>query len=133
MTMAAAYALELSGVEKRFGATEIIRGVSLGIARGERHAIIGPNGAGKSTLFNLISGRYAPTRGSIRLDGEDVTGLSSHRIAAKGVARSFQIMTLFDDFSARDNVMVGLPELAVRESIHRIERALANLALRPSS
>src|SRR4029434_2262372 len=62
-------ALSLVGVEKRFGATEIIRGVSLDVPCGERHAIIGPNGAGKSTLFNLISGRFAPTRGSILLDG----------------------------------------------------------------
>jgi len=62
-------ALELRGVKKRFGATEIIRGVTLDVRRGERLAIIGPNGAGKSTLFNLISGRLRPTTGSIRLNG----------------------------------------------------------------
>ena len=61
-------ALQLELVEKRFGATPIIRGISLEIAAGERHAIIGPNGAGKSTLFNLVSGSLAPTRGSIRLN-----------------------------------------------------------------
>src|SRR6476469_7010002 len=64
-------ALQLQEVHKRFGATPIIRGVTLSVARGERHAIIGPNGAGKSTLFNLVSGRMAPTAGTIRLDGED--------------------------------------------------------------
>ena len=65
-------ALELRDVRKSFGATQIIRGVSLAIRRGERHAIIGPNGAGKSTLFNLICGRFAPTGGSILLDGEAI-------------------------------------------------------------
>jgi branched-chain amino acid transport system ATP-binding protein len=58
-------ALELSDVRKRFGQTEIIRGVTLSIGKGERHALIGPNGAGKSTTFNLISGRFAPTSGSV--------------------------------------------------------------------
>ena len=72
--MTSAYALQLRDVEKRFGMTHVIRGVSLDIARGERHAIIGPNGAGKSTLFNLISGRFVPTRGSIRLNGEEIAG-----------------------------------------------------------
>ncbi|HEY4138871.1 MAG TPA: ATP-binding cassette domain-containing protein, partial [Casimicrobiaceae bacterium] len=67
-------ALELRDVRKSFGATPIIRGVSLQIKRGERHAMIGPNGAGKSTLFNLISGRFAPSSGSICLNGEDVSG-----------------------------------------------------------
>ena len=104
MTMAAAYALELSGVEKRFGATEIIRGVSLEVARGERHAIIGPNGAGKSTLFNLISGRYAPTRGSIRLDGEEIAGARSFAINRRGLARSFQVTNIFPRLSVFENI-----------------------------
>src|SRR3954470_7097927 len=69
---AAAPALDLAGVHKQFGATAIIRGVTLAIPRGERHAIIGPNGAGKSTLFNLMSGRLRATRGTIRLFGEDI-------------------------------------------------------------
>src|SRR6185312_4953809 len=67
-------ALELCGVDKRFGATPILNGVSLTVEAGERHAIIGPNGAGKSTLFNVVSGALAPTRGSIRLHGEDIAG-----------------------------------------------------------
>ena len=104
MTMAAACALELRGVEKRFGATEIIRGVSLGIARGERHAIIGPNGAGKSTLFNLISGRYAPTRGSIQLDGEEIAGVRPFAINRRGLARSFQVTNIFPRLSVFENL-----------------------------
>ena len=68
-------ALELVGIEKSFGATAIIRGVDLTVARGERHALIGPNGAGKSTLFHLVTGRFPVSAGRIRLNGEDITGL----------------------------------------------------------
>jgi branched-chain amino acid transport system ATP-binding protein len=97
-------AIELIGVQKSFGATAIIRGVTLAIATGERHAIIGPNGAGKSTLFNLMSGRLAPTRGTIRLDGEDVTGTRPFRIARRGLARSFQVTNIFPRLTVRENV-----------------------------
>src|SRR4030095_15072696 len=87
-------ALELRGVEKRFGATPIIRGVSLDVPHGERHAIIGPNGAGKSTLFNLISGRFAPPRGSILFDGEEIAGARPYAINRRGLARSFQVTNI---------------------------------------
>src|ERR1043165_6971831 len=88
-------ALQLSGVRKSFGATEIIRGVSLTVPAGERHAIIGPNGAGKSTLFNLMSGRFAPSQGSIRLDGKEIGGERPYRISRAGLARSFQGTHIF--------------------------------------
>ena len=97
-------ALELRDIRKSFGATQVIRGVSLGINRGERHAIIGPNGAGKSTLFNLISGRFAPTTGSIRLNGEDVTGFPPYRINRRGLARSFQVTNIFPRLSVYENI-----------------------------
>ncbi|MGE5094335.1 MAG: ABC transporter ATP-binding protein [Betaproteobacteria bacterium] len=97
-------ALELDDVHKSFGATAIIRGVSLAIGRGERHAIIGPNGAGKSTLFNLMSGRLAPTRGSIRLEGRDVTGERPYRIARRGLARSFQVTNIFPRLTVHENI-----------------------------
>src|SRR6185312_13661998 len=93
--MTAACALELRNVEKRFGMTPVIRGVSLAIADGERHAIIGPNGGGKSTLFNLISGRFAPTRGSIRLHGEEIAGARPFAINRRGLARVFRSPTSF--------------------------------------
>ena len=96
--------LRLEGVHKQFGATPVIRGVTLSVARGERHAIIGPNGAGKSTLFNLVSGRMAPTMGTIRLDGEDITGERPFRIARRGLARSFQVTHIFPRLSVRENV-----------------------------
>ena len=97
-------ALELSGVHKRFGSANIINGVSLSIAAGERHAIIGPNGAGKSTLYNLISGRFPLTSGTIRLNGEDVTNLRPYEINRKGLSRSFQVTNLFNNLSAYENL-----------------------------
>jgi branched-chain amino acid transport system ATP-binding protein len=106
--------IDVTGVHVRFGDRVVLESIDLAVPEGEFHGLMGPNGAGKTTFFNVLTGRVKPSRGSIRLDGEDVTGLSSHRIAAKGIARSFQIMTLFDDFSARENVMVGLPGFRAR-------------------
>jgi len=97
-------AIALAAVEKRFGRTEIIRGVSLEIPAGERHAVIGPNGAGKSTLFNLISGRFAPSAGEIRLKGENVTGLKPFEINRRGLSRSFQVTNIFPRLSVWENV-----------------------------
>lgn len=97
-------AIELKRVTKRFGNTEIIRGVDLAIPRGERHAIIGPNGAGKSTLFNLISGRYALSHGDILLNGESVAGLKPFEINRKGLSRSFQITNIFQRMSVFENI-----------------------------
>ena len=97
-------AIELAGVHKSFGATSIIRGVSLAITAGERHAIIGPNGAGKSTLFNLMSGRLAPNRGSIRLHGNEIAGRRPYRIARQGLARSFQVTNIFPRLTVHENL-----------------------------
>ena len=97
-------ALQLAGVRKSFGATEIIRGVSLTVPAGERHAIIGPNGAGKSTLFNLMSGRLKPSQGSIKLDGHEVAGERPYRIARRGLARSFQVTNIFPRLTVHENV-----------------------------
>jgi branched-chain amino acid transport system ATP-binding protein len=97
-------AIELVDVHKNFGATKIIRGVSLAVPAGERHAIIGPNGAGKSTLFNLISGRLRPTSGTLRLNGEDVTGLPPYQINRRGLSRSFQVTNIFPRLSVWENV-----------------------------
>jgi len=106
MTLATpgAPALQLTDVHKSFGATKIIRGVSLAIGNGERHAIIGPNGAGKSTLFNLISGRFAPTRGSIRLNGQEIGGSAPYRISRRGLARSFQVTNIFPRLTVYENI-----------------------------
>ena len=98
------HAIELRGVTKAFGNTAIIRGVDLAVGRGERHAIIGPNGAGKSTLFNLISGRYAVSRGDIFLNGESITGLKPFEINRKGLSRSFQVTNIFQRMSVFENI-----------------------------
>jgi len=101
-------AIELRDVHKSFGKTKIIHGVSLAIPKGERHAIIGPNGAGKSTLFNLISGRFPVSTGSILLNGEDVTGLRPFEINRKGLSRSFQVTNIFHNLSVYENVRCGV-------------------------
>ncbi|MGY6160656.1 ABC transporter ATP-binding protein [Paraburkholderia strydomiana] len=97
-------ALALYGVEKRFGATRILRGVNLAIEPGERHALIGPNGAGKSTLFNLIAGATRPDAGRIDLFGAQITRLAPAAIARRGLARSFQNTSVFARLSVYDNL-----------------------------
>ena len=97
-------ALDVRDVRKRFGRSEIICGATLQVRAGERVAIIGPNGAGKSTLFNLVSGRFAPTSGEILLNGARIDGLAPHRIARRGLARSFQVSNLFIGLSVFENL-----------------------------
>ena len=87
-------AIELDDVYKSFGATPIIRGVSLAIEAGTRQALIGPNGAGKSTIFNLVTGKYPVTRGRVRLKGQDVTGLRPYEINRRGLSRSRSASTI---------------------------------------
>jgi branched-chain amino acid transport system ATP-binding protein len=117
-------AIELRRVQKSFDRTEVITGVDLAIARGERHAIIGPNGAGKSTLFNLISGRFPVTRGEILLNGEDVTRLTPFQINRRGLARSFQVTNIFHNLSVFENIRCAvLWSLGYRYSFwHRLSR-----------
>jgi branched-chain amino acid transport system ATP-binding protein len=97
-------ALSLSNVQKRFGPVAIIRGVTLDVPVGERHAIIGPNGAGKSTLFNLISGRMPVSAGTIRLNEERIDGLQPYQINRRGLSRSFQITNIFPNLSVYENL-----------------------------
>ena len=115
-------ALELKSVHKSFGRTAIINGIDLSIAKGERHAIIGPNGAGKSTVYNLISGRFPLTSGTILLNGEDITGLPSQEINRRGLARSFQITNIFPRLSVYENIRCAvLWSLGYRYSFwHRV-------------
>ena len=97
--MSTSPSLVLTDVHKQFGKTEIIRGVNISVQPGERVAIIGPNGAGKSTLFNLISGRFAPSSGSIHLHGHRIDGLKPFEINRQGLSRSFQITNIFPKLS----------------------------------
>lgn len=102
---------EASQLHKRFGDQVVLESVSLSFEEGQLAGIMGPNGAGKTTCFNVLTGRFKPDRGSVRFAGEDITGLSPRRIARKGLSRSFQIMNLFDDETAVDNVLLALPQL----------------------
>lgn len=101
-------ALSLRDIRKNFGATEIIRGVSLDIAPGERHCIIGPNGAGKTTCFNLVSGRFPITSGEILLNGERIDNMPPHKINRMGLSRSFQITSIFPKMSVFENLRCAL-------------------------
>jgi branched-chain amino acid transport system ATP-binding protein len=133
--------IEARGVHVRFGDRVVLEQVDLAVPERECHGIMGPNGAGKSTFFNVITGRVKPARGQLLLDGENLAGLSTHAIARKGIARSFQIMTLFDEYSARENVTVALPQYRARgfdmrraasgdrELAHEAERVLADVGL----
>ncbi len=100
--------LELRGLQKRFGDTEIIRGVDLALQPGEHHALIGPNGAGKSTLFHLISGNLQPSGGDVVFAGQRINGWAPERINRTGLARSFQITNIFPRLSVLENLRVAV-------------------------
>jgi branched-chain amino acid transport system ATP-binding protein len=99
--------LAATQISKRFGGVQALHEVSFGIAAGEIFGLIGPNGAGKTTLFNLLTGIYRPDGGAFSFDGRDITGLTPDRIAAAGIARTFQNIRLFHNLSALENVMIG--------------------------
>jgi branched-chain amino acid transport system ATP-binding protein len=100
--------LELRSLSKSFGGLRAVKGVSLTLMPGDRKAIIGPNGAGKTTLFNLITGIFLPTSGQVLLAGRDVTSWPSHRRTALGMARTFQITSLFPRLTVLDNVLLAI-------------------------
>jgi branched-chain amino acid transport system ATP-binding protein len=100
--------LEIDGLTKRFGGVVASDGIALSVAPGELHAIIGPNGAGKTTLIGQLTGEVVPDAGRIRFGGEDITRAPAHRRSLLGLARSFQITSLFLDFTALDNVALAV-------------------------
>ncbi len=100
--------LEVRNVKKRFGGIEALKGVSLSLKKGEVLGLIGPNGAGKTTLFNCIAGVYHPDEGEIRFKGRRIDRLPPNRVAALGIARTFQIVRPFKTLSVIENVMVAL-------------------------
>jgi branched-chain amino acid transport system ATP-binding protein len=99
--------LEVKNVTKSFGSLVAVRDVSIAVERGELRAVIGPNGAGKTTFFNLISGFFPPTAGSIVFDGTDVTSLAPHRRVRLGMARTFQITEIFPELTVAENVRIS--------------------------
>ncbi len=104
-------ALELRALSKSFGGLQATRDVTFSVMPGDRKAIIGPNGAGKTTLFNLITGIYPVTSGQVLLFGQDVTRWPSHRRTALGMARTFQVTSLFPKLSVLDNVLLAIEGL----------------------
>lgn len=99
--------LELDRIEKVFGGLRAIAGVSLRVEPGAIFGLIGPNGAGKTTVFNVITGVYQPTSGRVRFDGEDISGWAPARVAARGIARTFQNIRIFRSMTVEENVMVA--------------------------
>jgi branched-chain amino acid transport system ATP-binding protein len=132
---------EARHLHKRFGAQVVLEEINLSFEAGKLSGIMGPNGAGKTTCFNVLTGRYRPDRGQVLFEGRDITGLPPRRIAALGVSRSFQLISLFDDFSVRENVLIALPEvraqgfnltrdlLADRAALERASAVLAKVGL----
>ena len=110
--------LHVADVHKNFGGLHALADVDLAIEEGKTHAIIGPNGAGKSTLLNVIVGKLSPTRGTVILDGEVLTGKKPHEINQMGVARVFQTPEIFPDLSVIENVMVSA--LAKRDGAFKL-------------
>lgn len=122
--------LEVRDLTIRFGGLVAVSDVSFRLGRKEVLCIIGPNGAGKSTLFNMISGIYRPTTGTVHLEGRDITGMAAHRVAVAGISRTFQTSRLFNDLTVIDNVVIGMhsrTSSGVLDALLRPRRARAEL------
>lgn len=105
---------EARDLHLRFGDRVVLENISLSFEAGRLSGIMGPNGAGKTTCFNVLTGRYKPDRGRVLFDGADITGRSPQAIARLGIARSFQLMNLFDEFTVFENVAIALPATRMR-------------------
>jgi branched-chain amino acid transport system ATP-binding protein len=100
--------LEVKELTQRFGGITALEDISFTVTRGSITGVIGPNGAGKTTLFNIVTGIYAQTSGSVSLDGCDISSLPAERLAAKGLVRTFQNIELFGNMTVLENVMLGM-------------------------
>ena len=107
MTEQDAPLLSLRGLTRRFGGLTAVDAIDLDLAKGELISIIGPNGAGKTTLFNLVTGLDRPDAGVVSFEGQDITGFSPERLAAEGIARTFQLGRVFGNLTVMDNVLIG--------------------------
>ena len=105
---------EARHIHKRFGDQVVLEEINLAFKDGELSGIMGPNGAGKTTCFNVLTGLYKPDRGQVIFAGEPITGLPPRAIAQKGVSRSFQLINLFDEYTALENVLIAVPQVRNR-------------------
>ena len=105
---------EARKVHKRFGDHVVLEEINLSFEENKLSGIMGPNGAGKTTCFNVLTGRYKPDRGQIIFDGQDITGKPPRVIARLGVSRSFQVMNVFNEYTALDNVLLAVPDVRSR-------------------
>jgi branched-chain amino acid transport system ATP-binding protein len=121
--------LRVSGLQKRFGGVLALDDVTLELAERELHAVIGPNGAGKTTLIHLLSGALEPSAGTILLDGRDITGLSMHRRVRLGLARSYQITSLFPNFTVLENLALAVQGASGRDDRERAHAQLDAIGL----
>jgi branched-chain amino acid transport system permease protein len=119
--------VECQNIAKHFGGVHALEDVTLTIREGEIVGLVGPNGSGKTTLVNVLSGTMRPTRGTIRIEGQDIVGLSPHRVAHAGIARTYQIPRPFTSMTVRDNVAMAV---MFGRSPRKLEAA-RELALRP--
>jgi branched-chain amino acid transport system ATP-binding protein len=120
--------LQVSSLTKHFGGLAAVQKVSFGIARGDIVSLIGPNGAGKTTIFNLLSGIYAPDKGEILLDGENLVGFRPFEICRRGMGRTFQIMQPFPHMTVRENVLTsGLFGRNPKVSLRQVEEEAVEL------
>jgi branched-chain amino acid transport system ATP-binding protein len=125
--------LQVDRLSLRFGGLRAVNDVSLAVEGSRISALIGPNGAGKSTLFALLSGFLRPDSGSVRLLGQDITGLAPHRVCRLGLARTFQIVQPFSGQTVRENIAVGahLHERDRRRALERAEAVAGRVGLAP--
>lgn len=123
--------LALESLVKRFGGVTAVAGVDLSVSPREVLGVIGPNGSGKSTLFGLTAGELRPDEGRIRLNGTDVTGWPAWRIASAGLSRTFQIPSLFENITVRDNLLAAAVEGDWRGAPQRAENVLEMLEIAP--
>ena len=120
---------EARHLQKRFGDQVVLEDITLAFEENRLCGIMGPNGAGKTTCFNVLTGRYKPDRGRVLFEGRDITGLAPRIISRRGIARSFQSMNLFDDFTALENVVLALPDVRATgfNMVHDLSRDSAAL------
>ncbi len=105
---------EAHHLHKRFADQVVLEDITLSFEENQISGIMGPNGAGKTICFNVLTGRYRPDRGKVTFDGKDITGLPPRKIARMGISRSFQMMNLFDEYTALENVVLALPDVRAK-------------------